>query len=617
MKGGFRRRKLWLIIMSNYFEATNETPKYIGSLFADIEKSDGGLPHASGVSHFQILRANRKHPEYSDGLGYTYNHAPDITYWNGSFWVQYISNKIDEHEPGGVSFISRSEDGTSWSKPIISFPIVLLPKGENICSDGTVVKIPEKEQAVMHQRTAFYIAPNGKLLTTGFYGYSPNHAVPWEKNGLGRVVREIYTDGSFGPIYFIHIMRSSGWQEETLPFPYFMQSSDKGFVEACKSLLSDKFETQQWAEEHGNDCEHVSLKTQNEIFGTANKPYQAFTYYHIDNNTVAALWKHAVVGISKDNGDTWAIKRETSFATSGAKAWGQKIDDHNYAIAYINSLSSEHRYPLVCVTSENGIDFDGMLSIFGETPPRRYDGLFKDFGPQYVRGISETCKNRPNDAMWLTYSVNKEDIWVSRIPLPIKQTSNDYFRGNFENNKYLIPFNTYSSKWAKVENQNESMILSDKDPLDYALAELNFAPCEKIRVEIDLQCEVYPKDLEIELTDISGRVCARLFISNGKLSARYTSVRNELCDFDNDLHKITVEQDCFSCDYTVYLDNRKVGILRNMQKINEVARLIFRTKPARKAPGIDVRPTMSDIPDSDIPTEERIYTIRYISTEKL
>ena len=603
--------------MSIYFEAKNETPKYTGNLFADTDKSDGGLPHVAGVSHFQILRANRDYPEYSDGLGYTYNHAPDITYWNSTFWVQYLSNRIDEHEPGGVSFIVSSKDGSNWKDPVISFPKLLLPAGKNICSDVTIVKIPENEFAVMHQRTAFYIAPNGKLLTTGFYGYSPNHAVPWEKNGLGRVVREVYEDGSFGPIYFIYIMKESGWSKESLPFPYYTNSDDKNFISACDSLLTDKFETQQWAEEHGNDCEYVSLKTQNEIFGKANKPYQAFTYYHIDDKTVVALWKQAVVGVSEDNGETWAIKREPSFATSGAKAWGQKTADGEFAIAYINSLSSEHRYPLVCVTSENGIDFDKMLSVFGETPPRRYDGLFKDFGPQYVRGISETCKNRPTDAIWLTYSVNKEDIWVSRISLPIKAYPEDYFRGNFDNNEYLSSWNTYSCKWATVENENEMMILKDKDPLDYALAELNFAPCEKFRVEIELKCEKYTEDLEIELTDISGHACARLFISNGKLSARYTSVRNILSDFDNNWHRITVEQNCYSCDYIVYLDDKQVGILRNMQKINEVSRLIIRTKSKRKAPGVDIRPTMPDIPNSDLPTEERIYTIRYVSTEKL
>ena len=604
--------------MSNYFEAENETPRYIGNLFADTDKSDGGLPHAAGVSHYQIMRANRNHPEFADGLGFTYNHAPDMTYRNGYFWVQYISNQIDEHEPGGLSLIVKSKDGINWDKPVISFPKLLLPAGNNVCEDGSVVTIPENEYAVMHQRTAFYIAPNGKLLTTGFYGYSPNHAVPWEKNGLGRVVREIYEDGSFGPIYFIYVMKKSGWNKDTLPYPEFTKSNDPDFISACEALLNDKFETQQWVEEHGNDSEFIMLKTHNEAFGrNENKPYQAFSRYHIDDKTVAALWKHAVVGISKDNGGTWALKREPSFATSGAKAWGQKTSDGKYAIVYVNNLSSEHRYPLACVTADNGIDFDGLVSIFGETPPRRYDGIFKDFGPQYVRGISEIRRAQPDDAMWITYSVNKEDIWVSRIPVPVKKYSDGYFRGNFGADKYLEPWNTYSAKWAYVENRDGIMVLTDKDPTDYALAELNFSPCEKLRAEIEIKCEKYNEAFYIELSDESGKVCARIMIEDGHVSARYTSVKNGLCRIDNDWHKITVEQDCISCDYTVYFDGQKVGVLRNMQKINAVSRLTFRTKAPRKAPGINVRPTFPDLPNSDLPTEERIYNIRYVSTEKI
>jgi hypothetical protein len=42
-------------------------------------------------------------------------------------------------------------------------------------------------------------------------------------------------------------------------------------------------------------------------------------------------------------------------------------------------------------------------------------------GPQYVRGISEWSSDGSwkDDAMWVAYSVNKEDVWVSRIPIPI------------------------------------------------------------------------------------------------------------------------------------------------------------------------------------------------------
>ena len=604
--------------MSKYSTANNETPRYTGTLFADISKSDGGLPHVVGASHYQVLRANRQHTDTSDGIGYTYNHAPDMTYWNGMFWIQYLSNRIDEHEPGGLSLITYSHDGICWSTPTVSFPKLILPSGENVCSDGTKIIIPENEYAVMHQRTAFYISPDGRLLTTGFYGYSPNHAAPWEKYGLGRVIREIYPDGSFGPIYFIYIMKSSGWNQDVLPFPHYSESSDDGFVNACNALLDDKFETQQWAEEHGNECEYVSLKTHNEVFGrNDNHPYQAFTRYHINENTVVALWKHSVVGISYDNGVNWLIKRETSFATSGAKMWGQKTSDCKYALLYINSLSSEHRYPLVCVTSDNGIDFDEIATVFGETPPRRYEGLNKDFGPQYIRGISESCDNRPNDALWITYSVNKEDIWVSRIPVPVLHDASNFFCGDFKNNLYFKPWNIYSSKWSKIENRNGIMFITDQDPVDYALAELNFPACEYNRTELVIQCSNYDQALEIELADSNGLVCLRIYIEEGKLFGRYTSVKTYISEFNDNPHRITLEQDCYTCDYKVYVDGSELATLRNIQKVNSVSRLLIRTKPLRNAPGMEKRPIDHDLPDTDSPVDLREYSILFVSTAKI
>ncbi len=604
--------------MSGYKFADNEAPKYTEKEFADLSKSDGRLKHTSGVFSRQILRANREHPEMADGEGNTYNHAPDMTFWNGYFWVQYLSNRKDEHEPGGLSFISRSKDGISWEKPHISFAKLLLPSKDNLCSDGTIVHIPENTFAVMHQRTAFYVAPNRKLLTTGFYGYSPDHAVPWEKNGLGRVVREVFPDGTMGPVYFIYVMYSSGWKKEDLPYPEYREAENQDFIDACNALLNDRFETQQWAEEHGNDCEHVFLKTHNEVYSKyENKPYQAFTRYHINKNTVVALWKHGITGISFDDGENWLIKKEPSFATTGAKAWGEKTSDGKYALFYINSISSEHRYPLVSLVSDDGINFHGISSVFGEVPPRRYEGLNKDFGPQYIRGICENNEEKPDDAVWLTYSVNKEDIWVSRISVPIKAYPDYYFGSSFDNNMYLEPWNIYSTCFATVENINGAMVLTDKDPLDFAKAELNFPACDKFSVEIDIRCEKYEKALEIELCDEKGTVCERLYIENGSLFGRNTSVKQFIGGFDEKRHRITIEQNCVECESIVFLDGEKACSIRNMQKVNAVSRLIIRTKPERTAPGVDKRPVMPDIKNCDQTSDERKYTIFSVYTKKL
>ena len=72
------------------------------------------------------------------------------------------------------------------------------------------------------------------------------------------------------------------------------------------------------------------------------------------------------------------------------------------------------------VHGDDGITFGDMRIVNGDRPPIRFPGLYKVEGPQYVRGISEwsTDGSRKDDAVWIAYSMNKEDIWVSRVPVP-------------------------------------------------------------------------------------------------------------------------------------------------------------------------------------------------------
>ena len=57
----------------------------------------------------------------------------------------------------------------------------------------------------MHQRVGFYVSKSGRLITMGNYGVALDKKDdPNDGNGIGRVVREIKKDGSFGPIYFIY-----------------------------------------------------------------------------------------------------------------------------------------------------------------------------------------------------------------------------------------------------------------------------------------------------------------------------------------------------------------------------------------------------------------------------
>lgn len=607
-------------------------PYYAGREVADLMKHDGGLMHAVGASNFQVLRANRAFPQYAEDCGNTYNHAPMLTYWRGRFCLEYLSNPVSEHTGAGQSFLAVSADGVHWDKPRTIFPPTLVPAGEYACADGTIVEVADGTWACMHQRMGFYHTRDDRLLVSGFYGHAPHHDIcPWRNFGIGRVVREIFEDGTAGEIFFIRYLDYAGWTEDRLPYPYYARCADAGFVAACEELLADRLTTEQWTEEHGPEDTRIGLKIpkEDDEGGVAsNSPFESassFCWYSIDERTIAALWKQGKSGISTDGGRNWSIGYEPTFVTSGAKAWGQKTADGRFAVSYVNSLSSEHRYPLVVVTADDGIRFDDMACVFGELPPRRYDGVYKDFGPQYVRGICEGHKEYPDDALWLCHSVNKEDIFVTRVPLPIRRAQTEHLCERFDEGASTRDWNLYSTKWAPSEPGKDvrgvpCLCLTDRDPCDYARALRVLPASAYITVTLDLAAGgAYAEDLEIELTDARGTPAARVLYGNGRLGVRYGSNIEPAAVIADPLtrHRLAITVDCANNTYAVAFDGRetlKSGGRRLVHKVHEVERLIVRTKPRRYLPNYEIYPETPDLPHTDTPVDERAYFIYAVHT---
>lgn len=608
-------------------------PYYAGNEFADMTKHDGGLLHAVGASNYQVMRANRSHPEFADDFGNTYNHAPMLTFWRGNFYLEYLVNPVGEHTGNGQSFIVQSKDGINWDKPKICFPVIRVPVGKYECADGTVVDVAEGTCAFMHQRMGFYHTKDDRLIVSGFYGHCPfHHLRPWGNFGIGRVVREVFEDGTMGPVYFIRHLDFAGWTEENLPFPTYKNATDKSFIAACEELLADKFVTEQWTEEHGPADTTIGLKANNETpsDGTASKTSfqsaSSFCWYHIDENTIAALWKHGKSGISHDGGVNWNIKYEPTFATSGAKAWGQKTEDGKFAICYVNSLASEHRYPLVAVTSDDGVEFNDMACVFGELPPRRYHGAAKDFGPQYIRGICEGHKEYPKHAMWICHSINKEDIGVSRIPLPIRRSVDEHVNDTFEHGAdiYIKDWNIYTTKWSPITleqvNGEGCMKIADKDPCDYARAMRIFPKSKAVKASLEVMLGGdYEKDLEIELANSTDIPVCRVMIGDEWLKVRYGSKVKKAfrLEPDNLWHKLEFILDCYNNEYVVVWDGQELrhGAYNLINKTHDVERLIIRTKPRRYLPNNEIYPRTPDLPGVDEPEAERVYFVKNVRTQ--
>ncbi len=474
---------------------------------------DGQLRPAIGVQNYQVMRANRNYPEKSDGLGWTYNHAPNLAYWNNRFYYHYLSNPLGEHIPPGVTFLVSSEDGKNWGKPQVLFPIYFT-------ADSTA-KITYH---YMHQRMGFYVAPDGRLLTFGFYGD------PYGE-GIGRVVREIYKNGDLGPVYFIKM--NLNWKGE-VKFPFYTESQDNEFIEACNSFLDDKVRRMQWWEENR------LIENPEDFFRVPmigddgeKKPGQAFCFYTLPDSTLVGFFKGRWVTTSADHGDTWSQPVQCNSLTYlGAKIWGQQTDDGRYALVY-NPTNSMSRHPLSVATSDDGINYDNLLNIHTEVPPKRYWGTEKRPGPQYIRGIVEGNGNPPDNDLWVVYSVSKEDMWVSRIPVPIKGDVTGPVNDDFdlmEIGGVVKDWNIYSPSWCPVEISNSPdksekvLMLKDFDPYDYAKAVRVFEKSDNTTIHFQLFVETHAEILAIEVVAADGSRCIQtqldvngaFLVKNGK-----------------------------------------------------------------------------------------------------
>lgn len=540
-----------------------EPVAYVGGEICNPRLHEGGFRYAIGVENIQVMRANRTHPEEAEDYGWTYNHAPNITYWQGKFYLEYLSNPVDEQQPPGQTLLVTSVDGRRWSKPVVAFPPYKAPEG---------VTIPKPYYGyIMHQRMGFYTAPDGRLLLLAFYGHSYN---PFKEGGIGRVVREIYPDGSMGPIYFIRYSSHTKWDASNTAYPFYTQSKDKGFRQACDALLADKLKTLQWIDEdRGLDGFYTLKDSINRV--------QATNWYHRQDGKVVALWKWSYAALSADEGQTWSTPvRVPSLIMAGGKQWGQRTSDGRYAICYNPIETQPYRYPLITITSDDGIRFDSMCVVHGEVPPRRFFGENKDFGPCYVRGITEGEQQPKDQNMWLTYSVNKEDIWVARVPLPVRTTWKGPVNDRFDQilpHDVIPNWNLYRPKWANVFADGRSLCLTDSDRYDYARAIRVFEQGKRVNIRLRLKVVTENGEpFEIDVTDRHGERMLSLSLKDGVICSQQQTLAtyhpNEWMDINLTLDTDKRTFTCFG------------RTLPALHAVTSVERISFRTGTWRNLP---------------------------------
>lgn len=408
------------------------------------------------------------------------------------------------------------------------------------------------------------------LAVTGLRNVT-THEPEWEHGPL--VVRRILPDHTLGPVYTLRPPLDPA--APGVP-PAFSSAPDAELIRACQALLKNKPFLEQ--SDYGRLLGGAKMKWHDSSTWPADEPSRphfqnrfgkAMAFYHRKDGALVAVMKWGWVLVSHDEGETWSSPVRPPTLVSGmAKTWGQRTADGRYLLAYNPSLTE--RFPLVAVTGEDGITFGDMRVVHGELPPKRYPGLHKDIGPQYVRGISEWSSDGSRDdaATWLAYSMNKEDIWVGRLPLPPKDRT--------------VAWNTYSPRWAPAAvtgaaDGSTTIVLEDRDPADYARAFRVLEGRRELDVTFSVEAESPGGEaLHVQLEGPRGE--RALSLPLGTKGGNFT---------------VRIAADCNRGEYSQWINGQPVVAASPLpQPVERFDRIVFTTgdRPASISPEDD-RPT--------------------------
>jgi len=269
----------------------------------------------------------------------------------------------------------------------------------------------------------------------------------------------------------------------------------------------------------------------------------------------------------------------------------------------------DDRYPMAITASDDGITFDNMRVVHGEVPPQRYEGRAKPLGPQYLRGLTEwgTDHSRnEKDCIWTFYSLSKEDIWASRIPLPVVpegKHANDNF-DNIATGPRVPEWNTYSPTWAPVtiaaKGRNHYLQLEDSEPVDYSRVIRCFPQSKTVTASFRVAAAQTDRGtLEIELLGKLAKRPVRIILND------YVTKADQWINFK-------INADCTTSKYTVAVNGREVVKDAAFAEPSSIVyALSFRTGKYRNKPG---RRARRDIRNTEEPLQKVTYRIDDVKT---
>jgi hypothetical protein len=339
---------------------------------------------------------------------WSYSHHAHITHFKGKFYVMYSNGWIDEDDVGQRVMLSTSEDFEVWTEPepLVDtlmgehFGLTLTAGGWHVYQDTLVAYIGEYEydlppgsrkpdhiQETPHKNTNTWAitTKDGQNWSERIHILDrivPNHGPQPTQSGrlvMAGGMMYPYTDDPSG----LTGWTPAGIYPRDMPEPYVDDS--RGFWEAEPYFDPPRPVTNEGAFFQTDDGTlHMLLRTR-----------------------MGYLWHTQ----STDDGETWSDPGKTEFTDSTAKFHFGRLPDGRFY--YVGNPSTEQWYRtlLLLSLSDDGEDWTDAYIVRNEETKPVFEGTYKDLGYEYPHSMIL------GDHLYVTYSVNKEDVQALRFSL--------------------------------------------------------------------------------------------------------------------------------------------------------------------------------------------------------
>lgn len=362
------------------YEALTTTPFSVFDGLFNEEEADLGLSKIESAETITVFSAAEGTDHYVNGVF--------MTEFQGKLYCQWQSSAVDEDAEDTWVAYSVSEDGITWSEPM-----VLAPTIENgYCSSG-----------------GWYV--NGDTLVS--------YVNVWRDETSPRGGFAYYTESTDGmnwseiqPVLMADGTPMEGIIEQD---PHVL---DSGRIVCAAHFQPGLFANPIYTDDVSGVKGWVRAEYTNLDFeGDTSREMEPSLFVNSDGNVVMTFRDqdstfYRLASVSCDDGETWSEAVLTDMPDSRSKQSAGNLPD---TTAYLvgNSVTNKTRIPLTITLSSDGKAFDTayVLRNEAEIPELMYEGKAKRLGYHYPKSVVI------GDYLYVSYATNKEHADFTRIPL--------------------------------------------------------------------------------------------------------------------------------------------------------------------------------------------------------